>query len=393
MKLLPFCLLAVLAITSCQKKDAASNNNNPDPTPTPTPATPKGIITGKVVAANNVTAVRNATVFIADGANIYHTFTDVNGKFSLEAPAGQRELHIQSGTGKIFRTKMSVTVEAQKTTEISSSAVKLTQVASLAFVPGTYDKIQAILMDSLGYTAVPITPNELHVVSAISQFNAVFINCSSNMQTDYVQDSVLAAYVANGGSIYASDWAVAALIGTNVGSCPAWRPGGFIHDTLLCAQRMGQSGMVYGANISSPSLETYLSKNWMNVNYDLGSWEAVMNYKPAFWEVMVRHPQTQAPLLMRTSSFTNGSAGTINIGTNVNNSVVTVCHKPTGTTPVTITIPASDLLMHMGHGDSFGSCQSANGAGRIYYTTFHTQPNGLISPDMKHILDYIILNL
>ena len=213
------------------------------------------------------------------------------------------------------------------------------------------------------------------------------------MQTDWIQDSVLASYVANGGSLYTSDYAVATLIGTYSSVCPNPRPGGFIHDSLLCTMRSGSSGFLNNSVIVSPSLQTYLNKNLMNVKYDLGQWENVMNYNPAFWEVLVKHPATTTPLLIRTSSYTNSSAGTVNIGAAANSNMVTICHKVQGAPSVTLTIPSTDLAMHLAHGDTQGACQSVNGAGRIYYTTFHTQPNGLISPDMKHILDYIILNL
>ena len=388
MKRLSLYLLMVSLFFSCKKQDAP-----PDPVVDPVTTLPKGRVTGKIVAANNKTAVRNAVVFIAHNARIYHTYTDVNGQFNLEAPAGNQVLNIQAGSGRIFRTQLNVQVIADQVTAVASNAITLTQVATLAYVPGTYDKIEAILMDSLGYTATMINSSALHSVSALSQFNAVFINCSSNMQVDWLQDSVLATYVANGGSLYTSDYAVATLIGTYGGSCPGPRPGGFIPDAKLCTQRIGTVGMLYNAPLVSSSLQTYLNKNQMDVKFDLGAWESVMNHDTAFWEVMVRHPVSQAPLLIRTNSFTNGTAGTVSIGSSANNNMVTICHKPSGTTPVTITIPAADLGLHLAHGDTQGSCQSANGAGRIYYTTFHTQPNGLISPDMKHILDYIILNL
>lgn len=384
------CLLFTFLVISCKKNtDVTADPANP----TPTPTLPMGTVTGKVVVANNTTPVRNALVFISYGSTIYHTYTDVSGKFSLKAPAGQRVLNIQSGSGKIFRTQLNITVEANQVLPVSADAVKLTQVASLAFVYGIYDEIQTILMDSLGYNASMINYNDLHSLNTITQYNAIFINCSSGIQTDWLQDSVLASYVANGGSLYVSDWAVSGLIGTPAGSCPAPRPGGFIPDSKLCTQKIGNSGMLYNANIVSPSLQTYLNKNTMDVKYDLGSWETVMNYDTAFWEVMVKHPATNAPLLIRTSNFTNATAGNINIGGAANTSMVTICHKPQGSSPITLTIPISDLAFHMAHGDSMGSCSSANGAGRIYFTTFHTEPNGLISPDMKHILDYIILNL
>src|SRR5688572_19517183 len=117
MKLLLYCLMAAFLFFSCRKQDTSTNNNNNN-----NPA-PKGTITGKVVTPNNKTVVRNATVFVADGATIYSTFTDVNGNFSLEAPAGQRVLNIQSGTGKIFGTTMNVAVEENKTTAVAASSI------------------------------------------------------------------------------------------------------------------------------------------------------------------------------------------------------------------------------------------------------------------------------
>ena len=104
----------------------------------------------------------------------------------------------------------------------------------------------------------------------------------------------------------------------------------------------------------------------MDVKYDLGTWEMVMNYEPNYWEVLVRNPFSQAPMLMRTTNFTNSTAGSVNIGSG--NNMVTICHKPPGAVPVTITIPSSDLSMHLAHGDSQESSQSINGSGRIYYT-------------------------
>jgi hypothetical protein len=379
--------MAAFLFFSCKKQDTGpDNNNNNNPAP-------KGTITGKVVTPNNKTAVRNATVFVADGVTIYSTFTDVNGNFSLEVPAGQRVVNIQSGTGKIFRTTMNVMVEENKTTAVAASPIQLTQVASLAFVPGSFDKIQTILIDSLGYTATMINSNDLHIANTVSQYNAIFINCSSNVPVDYVQDSVLANYVANGGSLYVSDYAVSVLTGTwNGATCPGMRPWGFIPDNKLCTERTGIVTTINNAPIVSPFLQTYLNKTTMNIRYDLVQWEVIQNYDTAFWEVLVKHPGTQKPLLIRTGNFTNGSAGSIQIGS-TNNNMATICHKPQGTTPVTITVPVATVTSHLAHGDSMGSCQSTNGAGRIYFTTFHNEPNGLISPDMKHILDYIILNL
>lgn len=386
MKLLLLSLLLFAILTGC-KKDDVPGTGNTNPT-----TVPKGVLMGRVVAANNTTPVRNALVFVSDSGAVSQTYTDVNGLFTLEAPAGARKVIIQAGSGTIFRTQLNVTVEANKVVMASAAPVKLAQVASLAYYPGNYDKIEAIVMDSLGYAATMLNPAMLHNLNDLSQFSAVFINCGNNITTDYLQDSVLASYVANGGSLYVSDYAVAALIGTYVGPyCPSMRPGGFLHDTLLCTQRTGNAGWTMNASITSPALQTYLSKNTMDVRYNLTAWELINNYSSAFWEVLVKDPVTQKPLLIRSSGFTNSTAGTVTIGGTTG--YVTICHKPAGSSPITLTIPSSDLAFHLAHGDSKGSCQSTNGAGRIYYTTFHNEPNGQISPDMKHILDYVILNL
>lgn len=386
MKPLLLFLAAFLFLYSCKKQDIPDGNIT-------IPEIEKGIITGKIVAANKKTAVRNAIVFITDSSNVYSTYTDINGNFSLEAPAGLQKLHIQSGSGNIFRTDINVIVVAKTTTAISTEAIQLNQVSSLAYIPGTYDKIEAILIDSLGYSATEINYAALNSINLIKGFSAIFINCTSGMNSDWLKDSVLAVYVANGGSLYTSDYAVSSLIGMVAPPCPNPRPGGFIGDSLLCTQRIGTSGTLNNASITSPTLQTYLNKNTMNVKFDLGSWESVQNFNSNFWEVMVTHPTTNAPLLLRTENYTNSSAGSVVVGPGSNNNMVTICHKPQGSLPVTITIPQSELAFHLAHGDSQGSCNSVNGAGRIYYTTFHNHPNGLISSDMKHILDFIILNL
>lgn len=383
MKQITFLLFACILFAGCKKSVNDGSND----------VVAKGTVTGKVVAANNRTVVRNAVVFVDVNGTVYATRTDVNGSFSLDAPAGERVLNIQSGSGNIFRTKLNVTIEAQKTIAVSANAVKLTQVASLAYVAGTFDKIESILIDSLGYSATAITQNDLEDVNNIIQYNAIFIDCTATMIGDSLRDVALGNYVANGGSLYVSDWAVESLIGMSGPVCPAPRPGGFIDDSKLCTERIGSSGLISSCTIVSPDLQAYLNKTTMDINYDLGVWESVQNYDATFWEVMIKHPTTNAPLLIRNGSYTNPNRGTLHIGGTTNNDMVTICHKPQGTTPVTITVSQNAVAAHMAHGDALGSCENSIGSGRIYFTTFHNEPNGLISSDMKNILDYIILNL
>ena len=121
----------------------------------PDSSVPLGTITGKIVAANHTTAIKVATVFITDNGQSYITQSDATGSFVLQAPSGNRHLTIQTGDGSMFRTEMDVVITEGQTTEISSQAVQLNQVANLAYIAGNYDKIENILIDTMGYTATP----------------------------------------------------------------------------------------------------------------------------------------------------------------------------------------------------------------------------------------------
>jgi hydroxymethylpyrimidine pyrophosphatase-like HAD family hydrolase len=90
-------------------------------------------------------------------------------------------------------------------------------VAKIAYVKGSYDKIEDIIL-SLGYTATEITNNDLTNLNTIAQYDIIFLNCgsrkySTNQALFPAIDANLAIFVANGGSIYASDWDVSYLVG------------------------------------------------------------------------------------------------------------------------------------------------------------------------------------
>jgi hypothetical protein len=380
-------VITMLFFSQCKKQDQPDGE----------PALSKGIVTGKVVAANNVTPIRSAHVFIADGDKFHSTFTDVNGVFSLEAAAGSRQLNIQTGNGHMFRTVMDVTVLENQTVTLPGASVKLNQVANLAYVPGNYDKIEQILVDTLGYTATSITTTSFNNLNFIAQYDAIFINCGDNgmMPMNAARDLTLGNYVANGGSLYVSDWAVSCLVGSSfTPGCVTPKPGGFLPDSLLCTEKSGNQMTIPLAPVVSPSLQAYLNKNTMSVVFDLGSWERVNLFNSNFWEVMVTESAAaNSPLLLRSNLYSNNSRGTVNVGSNNNNNWVTICHKPAGSNPVTITIPSNAVAAHLAHGDSLGECGNEDGSGRIYFTTFHNAHNGQVGSDVKNILQYMILNL
>jgi hypothetical protein len=384
-------VIIVFFLFSCKRQDLGDDA---------TPTAPLGKISGKIVAANNRTPIRTALVFTHDNGRLYITQTDAAGQFLLEAPSGNRRITIQSGDGSLFRTEVTANIVAAQTTAISANAVKLNQVATLAYIPGLYDKIEQILIDSMGYTATSIPASSLNNISSLAPYDAIFINCNESHQLNVTpaSDQNLADYVANGGSLYVSDYAVSYLVGKatiSTDPCNILRAGGFIADSLLCARRTGNVITLSNLPIVSPSLQAFLNKPTVNnITYDLPGWEEIKSHDSNFWEVMVTN-STSNPLLIRTHQYGNNRTGSITVGTTAASGFTVLCY-PDPTNPskkYSISVRNSEVAAFLAKGGVRGVCNNADGSGRIYYTTFHNEPNGHIGNDMKNILEYVILNL
>jgi len=369
---------------SCKKDDA--NITEPEPT---------GIISGKVLAQNNRTPIAHALVFVTTDQQLYSTYTDVNGDFTLTAAAGERDLHIQTGNGDKFRTILRVTINENQTTTLSVPA-NLNQVASLAYVPGIYDKIETILRDTLGYNAAMLVPSSLMTINTLTPYDAIFINCGTqNMNVNPFIDTALSNYVSAGGSIYASDYAMDFLEGqyTFATSCGTERLYGFIPDSMVCSRRIGTVSTVVNANIVSPELQAYLGRSTMNINYNLTSWERIQNINNNFWETMITDPTDGSPLFIRTHQYHQNTGSLPPVVGQQDPDHVTLCHTLADGKKLTITVSTTEAAAHIAHGDNTGMCNNPNDSGWIYFTTFHNEHNGLINEDMKRILEYMILNL
>jgi hypothetical protein len=99
------------------------------------------------------------------------------------------------------------------------------------------------------------------------------------------------------------------------------------------------------------------------------------------------------PLLIRTNEYTNPLRGTINIGSSANNGYSFVCVPGSGSQRITLSVRNADVPAFLAAGATGGMCNNLEGSGRIYFTTFHNEPNGHIGADIKNILEYVILNL
>jgi len=348
-----------------------------------------GTVIGKVVS-NNGTAVARALVFHDYNGEIVHVYSDTNGNFELSIPEGTGDLHIQTGDGRLFRTVSSVTIAEDEVLDLTASAnMVLTQQANLAYLAGAFDSIQDLVIE-MGYSVTEVTVADLSSPDLYSQYDAVFLNC--DLATfDEATNTNMINYVAQGGSLYASDWAIGYFLGADNESgtlCEA-RPGGFINDDTICTEKMGLRPELYNSPVLTEEYQTVLGKTEMDI--DSGVWTIVHDIDHNFWEVLVEDT-LGTPLVMRTNNITSTDATP---PSNNNGEWVTICHIPPGNpgNPITITVNSNALDTHLAHGDILGGCNE-NQSGNVYYTTFENHQSGPSAiVDVKKILEHIILSL
>ncbi|CAD7798813.1 hypothetical protein CHRY9390_00390 [Chryseobacterium aquaeductus] len=355
-----------------------------------------GKVAGRVMSQNGSKPIGGASVFTFDDKyKIYHTNSDADGNFILEAPEGNHTIYIQTGNGSNFRTEAAATIKNNETVNLELTQTKLTQVAKIAYVKGSYDKIENIIQN-LGYTATEITNADLANINTLAEYDILFLNCGSRKYSQFSSvypliETNLAIFVANGGSVYASDWDVSYLVGgdDNTNNCSL--PGGFIPDTKLCSKNIGSAGQVAGT-VNNAALVSALGFNSLNIDYDLGAWQKIISYDPAYWEVLVKDATTNDALMLRTNQFTSTNVPTTPIGNAPNLLYTTVCVTLPNNIQITISVPQIVVPYLVALGATVGPCSGASGSGYIYYTTFHNHATGNIG-NAAVILQYVILNL
>jgi len=355
-----------------------------------------GKLTGKVMSQNGTKPIGGASVFTFDEKyKIYYTTSDADGNFTLEAPAGNQTINIQTGDGSNFRTQIAATVKNNETVNLNADQTKLNQVAKIAYVKGTYDKIEDIIQ-TLGYNATEITNADLANINTIAQYDIIFLNCGSrnysvNQSLYPAIDANLAVFVANGGSIYASDWDVSYLVGGTDNTSNCSLAGGFVPDTKLCSKNTGTSGIV-AATVNNAGLSTALGFNTVNIDFDLSSWQKITNYDPAYWEVLVKETSSNNALMIRTNHFTATGIPSTPIGNAPNSTFTTVCITLPGNIQISISVPTITVPYLVALGATVEPCSGSTNSGYIYYTSFHNHASGNIG-NAGVILQYVILNL
>lgn len=385
MKKLLLLTISMVLFIGCQKDETNDSENFNT-----------GKIAGTVLSKNGQQSIGGALVFsFDDDHELIYTRSDENGQFVLQLPTGNREIHIQTGDGSNFRTNFIVNIQKDITLTIDSEQSKLNQVANIAYVSGSYDIIED-LISNLGYNATQITFSDLANYNIISQYDIIFLNCGSrNISMSSLNNAIdvnLAQFVTNGGSLYASDWALAYLMGggSNVSSCNM--TGGFIPDNTLCSINNGVMGFFNAVQIVDTNLSNSVGFSSFDLEYDLSGWQQIQTYDNNYWTCLVE--LNSKALMLKTNSFFDSSLETNPVGNDNNDEWVTICHIPPGNqnNPITITINQSALSTHLAHGDTLGSCDANSNGGTIYYTTFHNHASGNIG-NSEAILNYVILNL
>ncbi len=335
---------------------------------------------GEVLAAADVTI---SGVDCDGNAFEVTTRTTGDGTFQFdEVPSGTHELEVTSGS---FSSTRTVFVRAGILNDYTSASEKICVDSNvkLAVIEGAYDKVEDVLSSlNLQYDVmgadqddfstpadeVQETIDFLSNVSQTSQYDVLLINCGNlyNRVTDRLFGielypgsfqaivSGLQAFVAQGGSLYVSDWASPFFEAAFPNLVEFYGD-----DTAYEAARWGFAPQVINATVSSQALQTTLGANTATIDFPHNP-PAVYN---DHWVVptgvganVTVHLEGDAVLCQNQNCMSGGQTAT-----------------------------ASPLL---------SSYKDPNG-GTVIFTSFHnhSDPSAPITPEMEKILRFLILQL
>lgn len=244
-------LFVVMFIGGCKEDDSNPIENTTGET---------GTVTGEVFSKNGVEKIQGALVTVANLSNSPQAVTDNDGKYSLpNVPSGSQTLLINKG---LFQSSVSLDVVAGVTT--TAPQVKLEATGKLGFVAGSYDNIQQIIRDDLGYAIDSLASSDLNDAGKLSNYKAIFLNCGLDESPIYSGAGLteLKNFIQNGGSVYASDWA-----------------GEFIEFMFPDNIAIETSGaeQIITATIVDQNLKNFIGKETVEINFDMGGWGEIVS--------------------------------------------------------------------------------------------------------------------
>jgi uncharacterized protein YjdB len=211
-----------------------------------------GTVTGVVTAADGVTPIADALVTVASAA--LSTRTLLNGTYTLQnVPSGPQVIVASRGA---FQATVNVNVQANQT--VAAPRAELTSTGKLAYVRGAYDSIESIVQGVLGNQIDEIQATDLASSTVTSKYRMIFLNCG--LDQGPLQDPNVAtnlkAYLQNGGTIYASDYAAEYVAQLFTGF--SFEFAGDVQNTT--------------ATVVDASLQAFIGKTSVAIAYDLGAW-------------------------------------------------------------------------------------------------------------------------
>jgi hypothetical protein len=300
------------------------------------PACGYGDVVGVVCSPSGTVYINDALVYVettdCNGQPLrVETTSNALGEWTLTGvPSGTQTVELRKGA---FQHSLEVPVQPNTLTDLRSTQAKLcfgARAARIAVVSsgspetGTYDSIQLIL-DDLGieydlFDDTPplfggvVTPAAafLRDPAALGQYHLIFLNCSewawitlygAGAATATQIANNLSAFVHNGGSLYASDWAFAYVE-------RPW-PGliDFVgNDAVQFDPKVGEIDM-YTASVRDASLAAYLGKDEVRINFDLMQWVVMQSVAgSATTHIEARIPQAGgiAPLMVSFKPYQLG---------------------------------------------------------------------------------------
>lgn len=267
-------------------------------------------------------------------------YTDADGRYELtNLPLGELVVQVEKGS---FSSSLEVYFPGG-TYEIPEYFCPLDP-PKIAVIEGHYDHIEGILSQMGAEYTLYTHDNYASLISdpqKMAEYDVIFINCADMspfvMENRSLIQSNIKNYIAQGGSIYASDWAYIFIEYAFPEKID------FYGDEATNLPAAGASGS-FITDILDPTMQTILESNTSSIHYDLNYW-IVMEDVADDVDVMV--------------------SGDINI------------------------IDQNTLLPLV---DAPLVAQFEHGEGKVIYTTFHNEYQGT-SLNIHVLLEEMILNL
>ena len=212
--------------------------------------------------------VVGARVWIDVGDRVIESETGSDGWFTLTGvPDGDHTVQVEKGS---FSTSFPVTVDGAGA-EVDAGECLDPESVQVAVIAGEYDSVEHIL-DNMGLEydsySMEQTQNLVLDPDKMAQYDILFFNCgASDMWLEKRQKvgKNLQAYVAEGGSVYASDWAYQFV--------EAAVPDGirfFGNDGTAYEAAVGMEGQI-DAEVLDGAMQQVVGDT-ASLTYDLGGW-------------------------------------------------------------------------------------------------------------------------